>query len=233
MLLTSPAQANETALSDDTISALFATRTRAWHQWAEEFAHRDTNRLQSSLHPLQLRELCEHIKHFVRLTDNGELPERLLSPTDNDEASSTGILLQGMLANFIISETLASPFWVFDAISANALELESPSVPSLNSMSPIGFRMDLAMWNSSIAPPRDVKSPRPMAGVTNRPAEGLRKPPRLVTSIQPLGPSTDPTTELLTQNVPSRQTMESLYQLLSNGMPQHEPQISPQANTFC
>jgi hypothetical protein len=208
-----------TGLSDTAITSWFAAKETTWREWVDDFAHRDLNRVQS-LHPLQLRELCHEVKHFVRLTDKGELPEELLSPPDNDVMRTTPVLLHGMLANFIVSETLESPFWVFDVISTNPHELESPSVPSLNSMSPVGFRMDLAMWNFSIAPPRHVMSPRPMPMATDRLAEPQkgRKLPRLVTSIQPSSISSGPLAGLSGQDLPSRQAMESLHRMLSNGM---------------
>jgi hypothetical protein len=210
----------ETALNDSTISVWFASKANTWRVWADDFAHRDPKRLQSGLHPLQLRELCDGVKHFVRLTDKGNLPEELLAPRSDDGTWAVRLLLQGLLANFIISEALASPFWVFDATSADALELASPSVPRLDSMSPIGFRMDLAMWNASVAPPREVRSPRPLVMPLNPIAEpqDMRKLPRLVTSIQP-PPSvpTCPVAGLLDDNLPSRQAMEGLYRLLSKG----------------
>ncbi|KAK4039879.1 hypothetical protein C8A01DRAFT_16192 [Parachaetomium inaequale] len=146
-------RSRETGLNDTAITSWFAAKETAWREWVDDFAHQDPNRVQSGLHPLQLRELCEGVKDFVRLTDKGELPEELLAPPDNDGVRTARLLLHGMLANFIVSETLESPFWVFDVISTNPHELESPSVPRLNSMSPVGFRMDLAMWNFSIAPP--------------------------------------------------------------------------------
>ncbi|SPQ20803.1 cc73338e-9ff9-4dd3-ba1b-cdf649df99cd [Thermothielavioides terrestris] len=146
-------RSQETALSDAAIAAWLASRASSWRQWVDDFAHRDPNRIHSGLHPLQLRELCDGVKHFVRLTDSGELPEDLLTPAGSDGLRAAKLLLHGMLANFIMSETLASPFWVFDVVSPDALDLESPSMPRLNSLSPVGFRMDLAMWNSSVSLP--------------------------------------------------------------------------------
>ncbi|AEO63694.1 uncharacterized protein THITE_2109227 [Thermothielavioides terrestris NRRL 8126] len=157
-------RSQETALSDAAIAAWLASRASSWRQWVDDFAHRDPNRIHSGLHPLQLRELCDGVKHFVRLTDSGELPEDLLTPAGSDGLRAAKLLLHGMLANFIMSETLASPFWVFDVVSPDALDLESPSMPRLNSLSPVGFRMDLAMWNSSVSLPRDVRSPLPLDG---------------------------------------------------------------------
>ncbi|KAK3296618.1 uncharacterized protein B0H64DRAFT_318754 [Chaetomium fimeti] len=209
-------RAAETTLSDTDITSWFATKEDTWRQWAHDFAHPDPNRVRPGLHPLHLRELCEGVKTFVQLTDNGELPEELLA-TPDDGVRPARALLHGMLTDFIVSETLESPFWVFDVISTDTLELESPIVPRLNSMSPIGFRMDLAMWNFNIAPPRQARSPRPVP-VVDRLAgpQDARKPPRLVTSTQPPSAFTGPVLGLSGRNLPSRQAMEGLYQLLSD-----------------
>jgi hypothetical protein len=219
-------RARETTLNDAAITSWFATKTNSWREWVDDFAHRDPSRLQSGLHPLQLQELCEGVKPFVRLTDQGALPEELLTPDNGIRPAR--VLLQGMLANFIVSETLESPFWVLDVVSVDNLELESPSVPPSNSMSPIGFRMDLAMWNFSIAPPRDVRSPRTMASPNNPLAEpqNTRKLPQLVTSAQPPSLSVAPKTHLLSQSLPSRQAMERLYKVLSNGMSLFAPHLA-------
>jgi hypothetical protein len=205
-----------TGLSDHAIASWFATKASAWRGWAEDFAHQDPDRVRSGLHPLQLRELCEGVKPFVRLTDKGELPEGLLkTPAGNDGAQTAQVLLQGMLAHFMSSEVFKSPFWVFDAISAGTLELESPSVPRLDS--PIGFRMDLAMWNFDVSPPGDVRSPRPvlMADTRRHGPHDLRSLPRLVTTMEQADNSP------LDQNLPSRQAMESLHRIFLNGT--HQP----------
>ncbi|KAH6641904.1 hypothetical protein F5144DRAFT_150467 [Chaetomium tenue] len=209
-------QAGGTTLDDPDIISWFVEKESTWQEWAHDFAHPDPDRVRAGLHPLHLRELCKGVKDFVRLADHGELPEELLA-TVNDGVRPARLLLHGMLVNFIISETLKSPFWVFDVISADALDLESPSVPRLNSMSPIGFRMDLAMWNFNISPPREARSPRP-APMTDPLAEpqNMRKPPRLITSTQPPGVSSDSVIKLSGQSLPSRQAMESLYQVLSD-----------------
>ncbi|KAH6838361.1 hypothetical protein B0I37DRAFT_394290 [Chaetomium sp. MPI-CAGE-AT-0009] len=209
-------RAGETTLSDADVTSWLATKENSWRQWAHDFAHPDPNRVRLGLHPLHLRELCEGVRSFVQLTDNGELPAELLA-TPDDGVRPARVLLHGMLAHFIASETLESPFWVFDVISADSLELESPSVPRLNSMSPIGFRMDLAMWNFNISPPRQVSSPRPVPMV-DRLAEpqDVRKPPRLVTSTQPPGTFVGPVLGFSGRNLPSRNAMEGLYQLLSD-----------------
>ncbi len=210
----------ETALGDSAISSWLAAKANIWREWAGDFAHRDPSRVQSGLHPLQRTELCEGVKHFVRLSETGQLPGELLTSPANDEAWTARVLLHGMLANFIISQTLASPFWVFDVIAPNSLELESPIMPRLNSVSPVGFRMDLAMCNFSIAPPRDVRSPRLIPVAQERLAESrdMRKLPRLVTSIPPPNLSAGPAAGLLDHNLPSRQAMEELSRVLSNSM---------------
>ncbi|KAK4121187.1 hypothetical protein N657DRAFT_623362 [Parathielavia appendiculata] len=210
-------RSRDTVLNDSIISSWFASKAKTWRVWVDDFAHRDPDRLQSGLHPLQLRELCDGVRHFVRLNDKGDLPSELLASSGSDGTRMVRLLLQGMLANFIISETLSSPFWVFDAVSGNSLEAESPSVPRFNSVSPVGFRMDLAMWNFSVGPPGDVRSPRPMVLPHESLAEpqDMRKLPRLVTAIQPPSLSTGSAAGLLDQDIPTRQAMESLYRLLS------------------
>ncbi|KAK0629464.1 hypothetical protein B0T17DRAFT_487861 [Bombardia bombarda] len=112
-------------LSDDQIVSWFDDQNMAWHIWAKDFAHKSPNRLKAggSLHPLQLRELCGGIKEFVRLQDDGGLPEELLT----GGAGMVQVLLHAMLVNFIFTETLASPFWVFNAMSLGTLE--SPFLP--------------------------------------------------------------------------------------------------------
>ncbi|KAK4104401.1 hypothetical protein N658DRAFT_483352 [Parathielavia hyrcaniae] len=210
-------RSRDTVLNDNIISSWFTSKAKTWRVWADDFAHRDSERLQSGLHPLQLRDICDGVRHFVRLTDKGDLPGELLASAGNHGTRAVRLLLQGMLTNFIISETLSSPFWVFDAVSENSLEPESPSVPRFNSVSPVGFRMDLAMWNFSAAPLGDVRSPRPMVLPLESLAEpqDTRKLPRLVTAIQPPSVSTDSAPGSLDQDAPSRQAMESLYRLSS------------------
>lgn len=210
-----------TTLTDNAIMSWLSTKAGAWRAWAEDFSHRDQHRLQSGLHPVQVLELCEGVKHFVQLTENGELPNELLTLSDaGDGVQVTQLLLHGMLSNFIISEILASPFWVFDVLSARGLELESPSVKPMNPGSPVGFRMDLAMWNFTVAPPRDARLPQSptVAAAPQATSHGIGKLPRLATSVRPLVPSITETMSLLDQNLPSRQEMEGLYHVLCNGM---------------
>lgn len=211
---------HEGPLNEADIVIWLTTKTTAWRNWVDDFTHQDPNRVRSGLHPMQLRELCEGVKHFVRLNNKGELPEELLNPPHSDRSWPSRILLHGMLANFIIFETLKSPFWVFDAISANANELESPSTPRLNSISPVGFRMDLVPWSSSIVPPRDLKPPQPFFAAQDRlpGSRNVRELPRLTTSTRPPDSPQDPLASLFDQDLPSRKAMESFYHSLLNSM---------------
>ena len=211
---------HEGPLNEADIVIWLTTKTTAWLNWVDDFTHQNPNRVRSGLHPMQLRELCEGVKHFVRLNNKGELPEELLNPPHSDRSWPSRILLHGMLANFIIFETLKSPFWVFDAISANANELESPSTPRLNSISPVGFRMDLVPWSSSIVPPRNLKPPQPLFAAQDRlsGSRNVRELPRLTTSTRPPDSSKDPLASLFDQDLPSRKAMESFYHSLLNGM---------------
>jgi hypothetical protein len=93
-----------TVLSNEDISAWFGDQDIAWNSWSRAFGHEDPKRL-SSLHPLQLQDLCREVKRFVRMTDTGGLPSELLE--NGKEAVHT--LLNGMLANFVCAEILASP----------------------------------------------------------------------------------------------------------------------------
>ena len=66
-------------LSNEDISAWFDLQDAAWHGWATAFGHRDANPLSGGLRPIQLRELCDDVREFVRMTDSGGLPPELLS----------------------------------------------------------------------------------------------------------------------------------------------------------
>ncbi|KAK1777079.1 hypothetical protein QBC45DRAFT_199656 [Copromyces sp. CBS 386.78] len=129
-------------LSDQEISAWFAERDGTWYTWARDYASRDPNRLSTGLHPHQLHELCDGVKDFVNVTDGHKLPSELL--VGSIEMVQT--LLHGILANFICTEALSSPFWVFNAISSGAPE--SPYVAPLTAISPGGLRFDHAMLNA-------------------------------------------------------------------------------------
>lgn len=203
---------NTSSLTDEEITKWLVIRSAAWQSWVEEFAHLDPQRIQVGLHPSQLRELCGATSSFVRLEEGG-LPRELFEGTG---VEATHILLYGMLSNFVITETLQSPFWVFTALSDNNLELESPSVIRADSRSPIGFRMDLAMW-SDVAAPRSAHflpplSARLMAGPPTRqfpPTAGTTAPSLTLNTASVPAPSTSA--------IPGKDSMEGLYQFLSNG----------------
>jgi hypothetical protein len=200
-------------ISDDEIVEWFSARTRAWEEWADEFAHQDPKRLQSGLLPVQTIELCESVKSFIQLYDDG-LPEELVNSDGDGGVKASQILLHGMLANFIIEETLQSPFWVFDVLSASGNDLESPSVVHANS--PIGFRVELALW-SSVAPPRSARLPPKSAMLVKEPLSARRLPPPATAvpslTLHTAGLSGPPPPEF-----PRKKEMENFYQLLSNGM---------------
>lgn len=212
---------SESSMSNTEISAWFTTRTSAWQTWAEEFAHGDSDRIQSGLHPLQLSEVCESVKSFIRLTDDGKLPDELTSsPNGENRVKTVHVLLHGMLVHFVISEIFRSPFWVFAALSASGLELESPSVLRANSMSPIGFRMDLAMWNN-VAPPRPGSAGL-LQPVTARrlpePGSGRRLPALATAPVPSLSLNTTGLTSTSNEGTPKESDMDNFYQLLSDGM---------------
>ncbi|KAK3493608.1 hypothetical protein B0T13DRAFT_530870 [Neurospora crassa] len=132
-------------LTDKQITSWFAERDESWFSWAQNFASRDPNRLSSGLHPLQLYEVCDGVKTFVKLTDDFKLPNELLvKGTDMIQA-----VLHGMLANFICTESLASPFWIFNAISSAMLN----AIPS---------RSTFVSALKQPAPPRDSRFPPPL-----------------------------------------------------------------------
>ncbi|KAK0717379.1 hypothetical protein B0T26DRAFT_709764 [Lasiosphaeria miniovina] len=207
------------ALADHDIVSWFSARTTAWHGWARDFAHPDPDRVRSALHPKQLAELCEGVKGFVRLTDDGRLPEELLASAGDAAGRTTQVLLHGLLANFVVTETLQSPFWVFDALSTSGLELESPSMPRGSPMSPVGFRMDLAMWNN-VAPVRSARLPQPKTPrMAPEPFSPRRLPP-LVTSMKPASPLNLTKVGLpgpsSNQGLPAKADIENLHLLLSH-----------------
>ncbi|KAJ4302488.1 hypothetical protein N0V88_002634 [Collariella sp. IMI 366227] len=211
----------ESALDDRTITSWLTNRAGIWRRWTNYVAHRDPNRVQSGLHHVQLRELCQGVQHFVQLTDKAELPEQLMVPAGFQTAH---VLLDGLLANFMVSATIESPFWVFDVLDVNSLELASPSDPRVDTGSPAGFRMDLLLQNIIIAPPprdsTDIRSPNPMGLVNEALAERqpMRKFPRLITSVQPTTFSPEPATNLFDQMLPSRKSVEGLYETLLSRM---------------
>lgn len=206
---------NGTIISDEGIETWLSTRGLSWQSWAEEFGHRDSSRLHSGLHSLQMAELCDSVKEFVRLTEQGGLPEDLLAGAGTSGTNAAHILLNGMLSNFIIAEALQSPFWVFGLLSGNAMELETP-IMSQSSMSPVGFRMDLAMWNN-VTPLRSARLPQPLAAVMGQPSTKVKQPPRLITTLQSLSIHTTGLSNLHGQGMPARLEMENLFGLVKEG----------------
>ncbi|KAK3352127.1 hypothetical protein B0H65DRAFT_507399 [Neurospora tetraspora] len=188
--------------TDKDIIHWFAEQEHARRVWIQDYAHRGHNRLCEGLHPLQLAELCEGVKEFVKLNEDKTLPEEL--PTNSSE--TTQLLLQGLLADFISTEILASPFWVFTAISAGTLE--SPSVPHPGT-EPIAtsFRMDLSLFND-IAPMRPIYAPTPGSP---------HFPPPLITSMLPqaLGNAAS------ALGLPTQTQMENLYHMLLSAQKQY------------
>lgn len=186
--------------SDKEIATWFSEQEALRRNWVQDYSHRDPNRLCGGLHPVQLAEVCEGVKEFVKLNEDKTLPEEL--PTNSIE--TTQLLLQGMLADFICTEILASPFWVFSAIQAGTLE--SPSVPHAP-RTPLAtsFRMDRSIFND-IAPTR----PAPIAPTPGSP----HFPPSLITSMLPQIMTTPAQSGL---GLPSKMEMENLYHMLLSG----------------
>ncbi|KAM7192976.1 hypothetical protein V8F33_008024 [Rhypophila sp. PSN 637] len=197
-------------MTDEEIKGWFATRSETWRGWTEQYGHRDPDRLRKGLHPLHMKELCEGAKGFVCLEDGEGLPNELLNAVGNGKGWPAHLLLYAMLSHFVVDEVLKSPFWVFEAFSGSTLELESPIVSKDNSISPVGFRMDLAMWNNIAALGSD-RLPKPIAarrGVPSmQPAESIRQ--RL--AIQSLSLDTANLTSIPKPSLPGRQDMENLH----------------------
>jgi hypothetical protein len=183
-------------LSNEEISAWFEDQDAAWNTWARTFGHQDSDRLASGLHPLQLQELCGEVKAFVRMTGPTVLPPELI--TGGQEGVHT--LLNGMLANFICSEILASPFWIFVATSLGPLE--SPGIVPTKSIPAVGLRMDMSNF-SSVAPARPGPTPTPRSP---------QFPPPLITSLMPSSSA-----GLSMLGLPLKPDMERLVHMLTDG----------------
>ncbi|CCC13404.1 unnamed protein product [Sordaria macrospora k-hell] len=181
-------------LSNSDISTWFSTRTAVWNSWVDEFTHPNVNRI-IELHPVQQKELFRSIQKFIRLTQEGQLPPELLDSAKNDGANVTRLILYAMLANFITSEALLPPFWAFNALQRNDLaELTSPTLTRPGSMSPVGFRMDLASWECIPPLPAASYVPAGAEVYNQQPATARsvatlspRQPPPLITSLQSAG----------------------------------------------
>lgn len=198
-LASSHPQKLPTILSNEEILAWFDDQDAAWNNWSRVFGHQNPNRLSEGLHPIQLRELCDEVKGFVRMTDTGSLPNELVS--GGREAIHT--LLNAMLAHFICTEILASPFWIFAATSLGTLESPGVVPPKpLTGLSAVGFRMDTNTFS-------DVAPLRPGLGPTPR---SPQFPPPLVTSMMP---SLGTNASLL--GLPVKADMERLVHMLTDG----------------
>ncbi|KAL2130942.1 hypothetical protein VTI74DRAFT_5725 [Chaetomium olivicolor] len=196
-----------TILSNEEISAWFDDQDAAWNDWAKAFGHQDPARISSGLHPLQLQELCDDVKGFVRMTDAGGLPPEIL--TGGKEAVHT--LLNGMLANFICEEIIASPMWVFMATSLGTLE--SPGIAAakpLPGLPSVGFRMEMNSFS-------DVAPLRP--GPCQTPKSPQFPPPLITSMMPPIGSSAS----LL--GLPVQTDMERLLHMLTEAQ-EEESRVS-------
>ncbi|KXX73964.1 hypothetical protein MMYC01_209694 [Madurella mycetomatis] len=194
-----------TVLSNEDVSAWFEDQDAAWNSWACTFGHRDPDRLTNALHPTQLQELCDDVKWFVRMTDTGMLPVELL--TGGEKAVHT--LLNGMLANFICAEIIASPFWVYNATSLGTIE--SPGTALGKSLPAVGFRMDMNTFND-VAPARPGRCPTP----------GSPKfPPPLITSMMP-----SLSTSLSMLGLPVKPDMERLFYMLTDAQEENSKVVA-------
>ena len=192
--------------SDESISLQLAELGDAWQAWAQDFASHDIGRLSTGLHLLQQIELCDAVKGFVKLTGKGQLPDEILQ----SGAEMVQIILHAMLANFICTEALASPFWVFNAISSNdgtngyggSANQDVPPLTAVMS-TPGGFSFDLSNLED-----RSASSFSPRGGGSSR------FPPPLITSMSPqsFGSVSSPTENLAS---PLRSEMENMSRLLA------------------
>jgi len=198
------------------IDSWISARSNGWQIWATTYAHRDPQRLQSGLTAGQMTELCHSVKEFVNLTSEGTLPDALLSMKG---AQATQALLHGMLSDFIVEETLKSPFWVFAALShGDKIDLESPCLlfNNFQSLTPIGLKMpDLPIWNSHLAQPAAKGVSIETQGAKLR----MGLPPLTTAIASAPGPKT-PGHGLSDKalHVPDAHSMENLYRILMNGM---------------
>jgi len=97
-------------LSNGKISAWFQKQEDVWDKWAVICSRRDPNRLLPTAWEQQ-RQLCNAVKGFVQLTNADELPSDILQ----GGVDAVKMLLHGMLANFVCSKIIASPFWLLEA----------------------------------------------------------------------------------------------------------------------
>ncbi|KAK3388286.1 hypothetical protein B0T20DRAFT_103318 [Sordaria brevicollis] len=208
-------QSSAGLLPDQDIKAWFSERDEIWYAWARDYASRDPNRLSTGLHPLQLHELCDGVKDFVKLTEDHQLPSELMvGSTDMVQT-----LLHGIFANFICAEALSSPFWVFNAISSGSPE--SPYVSPPTAISPGGFRLDHALLNA--IPSRNVYFPS---------AQQARMPLSLVTTNLPPSSHHHDPISASSLAYPMKAEMENMFHMLTKGShddtnPSSPPSPSP------
>jgi hypothetical protein len=183
-------------LADDEIAAWFQNHDTTWHAWAEEFGHRDPERLTTGLHPMQLFELHEAVCGFVQLTDEGKLPPDLW--TGGIDPVRT--LLHGMLTHFICAEAFTTPFWVFDATTIRVLESPATLTSMKGPLTP-AFRADFGLFS-------DISPMRPSMATPG----SAHYPPALITSMMP-----PPRGASLPLSLPGRREVDHLYDMLSRG----------------
>lgn len=219
-------------ITDADIATWYETRSKSWSAWVDEFAHASPNRL-AELHPLQQQEVNEGVQNFVRLADDGRLPAPLAAGFKGSTSSlnTTRLLLLGMLTDFIVTETLESPFWIFSALSKQGFDVESPMMQGSHGseahMSPMAFRLDLAKFENDGAP-APLPSPFmvPPAPTTARSISMLspRHAPPAFTPLSSLSINTKGLS--LQYNLPTKPDMEDLETLLTRSECAYNPALS-------
>jgi len=211
------------SMSNADVAAWFSSRGASWTSWVEEFAHHNPNHI-TELHPLQQQEILGSIKTFVRLTADGNLPAPLNPNSQRPESTNTTrLLLGGMLSNFIVSETMVSPFWIFSALSKQGFDVESPrSYSELGS--PIGFRSDYATYTNtgfSACPSPYSVPPAPTTARSISMLTPRTGPPRITPRFAPMLPLSPPLStkaQTCLYNLPVRNEMEDMLTLLMKCM---------------
>ncbi|KAK3348635.1 hypothetical protein B0T25DRAFT_569314 [Lasiosphaeria hispida] len=99
------------AASDVDIKAWFHSRSQSWYGWARDFAHSDPGRI-AALSMKEKEELYSAIAPFVVLGNEG-FPQVLAG---KNTKRTMYVLLHAMLANFICTEVISSPFWYLKAL---------------------------------------------------------------------------------------------------------------------
>ncbi|KAK1756708.1 hypothetical protein QBC47DRAFT_341415 [Echria macrotheca] len=221
------------ALSDVDIAVWFRARSAGWASWVDQFGHRDASRI-AQLHPLQQAEIHNGVREFVRLTEDNQLPNILAVPPSSSSPNTprhhhhnpARLLLQGMLTHFIINETLVSPFWVFDALSKQGFDIESPR----SDTAPVGFRMDLDGYLKSAE--EGLSNTRPavvglgIMGMTAARSYSVPSPGRGRPAVAPLTLTTKGLT--LQYHLPGKAEMEDLMVLL-NKVPSSSHENPPES----